>query len=62
MIYKTKHTEVDFWFKDKHSIIQRRTMILEGRFTETDRRFGRFTLLRRGKKNYAIDRDRKSVV
>ena len=30
MIYKTKHTEVDFWFKDKHSIIQRRTMILEG--------------------------------
>ena len=27
---------------------------LDHRFTDTDRRFGRFTLLRRGKKNYAM--------
>ncbi len=27
---------------------------IDYRFTETDRRFGRFTLLRRGKKNYAM--------
>ena len=27
---------------------------LDYRFTDTDRRFGRFTLLRRGKKNYAM--------